>query len=259
MIKKTTIIMVMVFVLVSSFTVSAHFQLILPTDETINQGEAEEIGIQLIFTHPMEASHTMDMAKPAKFGVLNKGREQNLLDDLSSFKYYGGEAWETYFTTRSPGDYVFYLEPAPYYEESEDKYITQYTKVVVNKMGMPTDWDTELGLKAEIAPLTRPYGLWAGNVFQGIVKKDGKAVPYAEVEVEYLNSAAFSGLNDAGIKVPADSFITQVIKADKNGVITYGIPKAGWWGFAALMDGDPVNDKPHEIGAVMWVKAYDME
>jgi hypothetical protein len=28
--------------------------------------------------------------------------------------------------------------------------------------------------------------------------------------------------------------ITQVVKADANGVFTYGVPFAGWWGFAAL-------------------------
>lgn len=258
---KKLVLLSLVFVLLIgvSFTASAHFQLILPTDETITSDEAEEIGLQLIFTHPMEASHTMDMKKPAEFGVFNRGRKKSLLADLKSFNYYGGKAWKTKFQTRSPGDYVFYLKPAPYYEKSEDKYITQYTKVVVNKMGMPTDWDAELGMKAEIVPLSRPYGLWSGNIFRGIVKKNGKPVPYAEIEVEYLNSAAFSGLNDAGIEPPADSFVTQVVKADENGVFSYGIPKSGWWGFAALMEGEKVKGKSHEIGAVMWIKAHEMK
>ncbi len=42
------------------------------------------------------------------------------------------------------------------------------------------------------------------------------------------------------------------------------MPKAGWWGFAALMEGDkPLRldgkDKPVELGAVMWVHTYPME
>jgi len=32
---------------------------------------------------------------------------------------------------------------------------------------MEEGWDQPLGLKAEILPLTRPYGLWAGNTFCG--------------------------------------------------------------------------------------------
>jgi cobalt/nickel transport protein len=125
-------------------------------------------------------------------------------------------------------------------------------------MAMPSDWDREIGQKAEIVPLARPYGLWTGNSFRAIVKKDGKAVPYAEVEIEYLNEGAFSGLNNSGVKVPADSFYTQVVKADKNGVFAYSIPKSGWWGFAALMEGQKIEGKDHEIGAVMWIKAHDM-
>ena len=42
-------------------------------------------------------------------------------------------------------------------------------------------------MKTEIVPLSKPFGLYAGNVFQGIVKLNGKAVPYATVEVEYYN------------------------------------------------------------------------
>ena len=48
-------------------------------------------------------------------------------------------------------------------------------------------WDEEIGLKTEIVPLSKPYGLYAGNVFQGIVKFNGKSMPYARVEVEYFN------------------------------------------------------------------------
>jgi len=129
--------------------------------------------------------------------------------------------------------------------------------VIVNALGMEEGWDQEIGLKTEIIPLTRPYGLWTGNVFQGIVKVDGKPVPYTEVEVEYYNE-------DGTIKAPAAPYITQVIKADSNGVFTYAMPKAGWWGFAALNTAEyklTHNGKeyPVEIGAVLWVKTIDMK
>ena len=56
--------------------------------------------------------------------------------------------------------------------------------------------------------------------------------------------------------------VTQTIKADGNGVFTYAVPKAGWWGFAALNTSDEklkYNDeeKDIEIGAVIWVEFHD--
>jgi len=30
------------------------------------------------------------------------------------------------------------------------------------------------------------------------------------------------------------SLVTQTIFTDENGVFSFGIPKSGWWGFAAL-------------------------
>jgi cobalt/nickel transport protein len=103
--------------------------------------------------------------------------------------------------------------------------------------------------------------LWTGNVFTGQVLLKGKPVPGAEVEVEYLND---SPGNAQPVKAPADPYVTQVVKADRNGVFTYAMPRAGWWGFAALSeaswklkkDGTP---KAVEIGAVFWVKTADMK
>ncbi len=55
---------------------------------------------------------------------------------------------------------------------------------------------------------------------------------------------------------------TQTIKADGNGVFTYAVPKAGWWGFAALNTSDEKlehngEEKDIEIGAVIWVEFHD--
>lgn len=204
----------------------------------------------------------MNMARPVHFGVMHGKEKQDLLGSVQAKqrKDVEGKGMATFtakYEVKKPGDYLFYVEPQPYWEPSEEKYIVHYTKAVVNGYGMEEGWDAEVGLKAEIVPLTRPYGLWAGNVFQGVVKVDGKAVPNAEVEVEYYNV-------DNKIKAPAGPMVTQVIKADANGVFTYAMPKAGWWGFAALTEGDKKmmhEDKevPVEIGAVLWIKTRDMK
>lgn len=248
--------LVVVFLLGSMMVASAHFGMVIPSDDMITQDDNKSISLKVQFIHPMEGDY-MDIVKPAQFGVLVQGKKIDLLNTLQERKINNCTTWETNYQIKHPGDYIFYVEPQPYWEPAEDCFIIHYTKVIVNALGMEVGWDEEVGLKTEIIPLTRPYGLWTGNVFQGIVKVKGEAVPFAEVEVEYYNQ-------DGKVKWPADPMITQVIKADQNGVFTYAMPKAGWWGFAALHeDEDKIKhdgeEKSVEIGAVLWVKTYDME
>lgn len=242
-------------------TAHAHFQMIIPSDDMISQGESREVGLDVRFTHPFEG-HGMNMERPVQFGVLKGGKKIDLLDILKAVKIKDQTgkdftAFQGKYKVAGPGDLIFYVEPRPYWEPEEETFIVHYTKVIVNAFGMEEGWDDEVGLKTEIIPLTRPYGLWAGNVFQGIVKLNGKAVPFAEVEVEYFN-------DEARVKAPADPMITQVVKADANGVFTYAMPKAGWWGFAALNQDDKKmihegREYPVEIGALLWVKTYNMK
>lgn len=239
----------------------AHFGMIIPSDDIIVQGESRTLKLNVMFAHPFEGG-TMDMDKPEEFGLLIGGRKISLLPKLKPVKIRGysdenpHQAWLAEYKVRRPGDHVFYLVPKPYWEPAEDKFILHYTKVIVNAFGKEEGWDKEVGLKTEIIPLTRPYGIYAGNVFQGLVKVYGKPAPFTEVEVEYYN-------RDGKVKPPAPPFVTQVIRCDGNGVFTYAIPKAGWWGFAALSE-DKMKmkkdgqEKPVEIGAVIWVRAYEM-
>lgn len=236
---------------------SAHFGTIIPSDDIVSQEDSKTITLDVKFFHPMEG-HYMNMAKPIQFGVMVMGQNTDLLNTLKEKKVQGFVTWETTYRIKRPGDYTFYVEPKPYWEPAEDCYIIHYTKVCVHALGLEEGWDEEVGLETEIVSLTRPYGFWTGNVFTGVVKIKGEPVPYAEVEVEYYNE-------DGKIKPPADPYVTQVIKADKNGVFTYAMPKAGWWGFAALseaswtMKGPDGGNKSIEIGAVYWVKARDMK
>ncbi len=238
---------------------SAHFQMIIPSDDMVNRNDNRKISLNVMFWHPFEG-FGMDMAAPVQFGVFVRGRKIDLRGSLKAVKMKDrdGErdAHRAIYSLKNPGDHIFYVEPKPYWEASEESFIVHYTKVIVNAFGLQEGWDEEVGLKTEIIPLTRPYGLYAGNVFQGIVKVNGKPSPFAVVEVEYYNK-------DGKISAAEDPLITQVIKTDANGVFTYGIPKSGWWGFAALNESDKKmkhNGKyyPVEIGAVLWIKTSNM-
>lgn len=239
----------------------AHFQMLVPSDDMVTQKESRSLNLDLLFWHPFEGVG-MNMEKPARFGVLSGGKKIDLMENLKAAKLkdVNGDTFDGYQATyqlKRPGDHIFYVEPRPYWEAAEESFIIHYTKVIVNAFGMEEGWDEDAGLKTEIMPLTRPYGLYTGNVFQGVVKVKGKPVPYAEVEVEYYSQ-------DGQHEVEADPMITQVVKADANGVFTYAMPKAGWWGFAALNEDDLTmkhdgKDYPVEIGAVLWVKTHDMK
>jgi len=258
--KKGTLLRGLIFsipLLVASIgTLRAHFGMIIPSDDMVTKTDDKNITLKVMFIHPMEG-HYMNMEKPAQFGLMARGKKTDLLATLKETKVKGFSAWETTYKIRTPGDHIFYVEPKPYWEPAEDCFIVHYTKVVVNSLGLEEGWDEEVGLKTEIVPLTRPYGLWTSNVFQGVVKVRGKPVPYAEVEVEYYNE-------DGKVKWPADPMVTQVTKADRNGVFTYAMPRAGWWGFAALNEDEKKikyegEDKSVEIGAVLWIRTYDMK
>lgn len=247
---------------------SAHFQMIYTPESALPK--AETIDLKLVFTHPFEAGHTMDMGKPEEFGVIRKGKKEDLLGTLKPIEWAShtnkGAAYETSYKLRGMGDNLFYIVPSPYHEKEEGVYIQQITKMVVNTAGFPTDWDAEVGLPAEIVPLDKPYALWTGNVFRGIVKGDGKPVPFAEIEVEYLNHEPLMDKNafakEGHVEAsPQDAFVTMTIKAGSNGEFVFGIPKAGWWGFCALGVGPEKKHDGKELSqdAVIWVQARDMK
>ena len=260
LISKSTVLVYLVLFIAcaASQPALAHFQVLIPSTDIVTAEGTRTVDLNIVFTHPMEQGPVMNMEMPTQFGVMLMGNKKDLKETLKAKEIEGKITYSTSYKCKAPGDHVFYIEPAPYWEPAEEVMIVHYTKVVVNAMGAEEGWDTMVGFPVEIEPLVRPYGLWTGNVFRGIVKKNGEPVPYAELEVEYYNEGG-------KVEIPADAFITQVIKADANGIFSYVMPKAGWWGFAALLEGDEKMKNPEgkdvdvELGALIWVKTVDMK
>jgi cobalt/nickel transport protein len=237
---------------------TAHFQVLIPSTDIVTVEGKKTVSLDIVFTHPMEQGPVMEMGRPKQFGVLAGGKKNDLLPSLKARRLDGKTAYSAEYRLKAPGDYIFYIEPAPYWEPAEGKMIVHYTKTVVDAFGAEEGWDAMVGFPVEIEPLVRPYGLWTGNVFRGVVRKDGKPVPFAEIEVEYYNAGR-------KVEIPAGPFVTQVIKADANGVFSYAMPRAGWWSFAALVEGDETTkspegkDVPVELGGLIWVRTVDMK
>lgn len=264
----------LVFLLWASVS-SAHFQLIFTEQSALNKGQA--IDLAMVFTHPFQAGHTMTMGEPEAFYLWHQRGEDASPKKVDLSEYLQEVTWQSLTNkgqayvaklprkvVRSLGDYVFVLQPAPYYEGEEDKYIQQITKMVVNVGGVPGNWANEVELPAEIIPYDKPYANWTGGVFRGIVMANGKPVPNAELEIEYLNHAP--NLTDArfeeeaAIEAPHSAFENMGIRTNDRGEFTIGLPKAGWWGICALNIGPQKehNGKPLSQDAVLWVQVTDL-
>ena len=242
-----------VLVLVASISgpAYAHFGMVIPSKAVVEDQKNANIDVQLSFSHPMEMVG-MPLAKPVAFTVFMDGEGQDILPSLKPSKLMGHDGWKAGYTVKKPGVYQFVMQPQPYWEPAEDCFIIHYSKTFVAAFGEEEGWDEPLGLKTEILPLTRPFGNYAGNVFRGQVLLNGKPVPGAQVEVEFYN-------RDNKYAAPNEYMVTQVVKADSEGVFTYGVPFAGWWGFAALNTAEEKmqhegKEKDVELGAVLWME-----
>lgn len=229
----------------------AHFGMVIPSRSVVEDKKDAAISLELSFSHPMEMVG-MPLARPKAVRVYFGDEAEDIAASLQAAKVMNHDAWKVPYTVTKPGVYQIVMEPEPYWEPAENCFIVHYTKTYVAAFGEEEGWDEPAGLKTEIVPLTRPFGNYAGNVFQGRVLIDGRPVPNAEVEVEYYNK-------DGKYAAPNEYMVTQVIKADSEGVFTYGIPFAGWWGFAALNTADKKmhhdgKEKDVELGAVIWME-----
>lgn len=234
----------------------AHYGMIIPSDTMIMQDDPRDIDLTLAFAHPFEGMG-MALVTPEVFRLYGPGGQTDLLPTLTETTVMDHSGFTTSIQIAEPGLHVLYMQPQPYWEPAEDAFIIHHTKTYLAAFGQDDGWTEPQDLVTEILPLSKPYGLWAGNLFQGQVLRDGEPVPHAEVEVEYYNQ-------DGSITAPSDYMITQTVMADQNGVFSYATPASGWWGFAALTTADhtlPQDgvDKPVELGAVIWVHFEDWQ
>ncbi len=233
---------------------SAHMHLMIPSTDMAAPGETVEFDIT--YTHPITGGPVMNMDFPQRFGLLLDGEETDLTGALEPTQVNERQAFTAEYEVAQPGAHVFFLDTAP--REGHGGVVSQYhLKVVVDSLGAHSGWDASVGAPLEIDPLSRPYGLWTGNLFRGVVRHQGEPVSGALVTIEYNNID--------GVELPGDAFMGQVVKTDANGVFAYAIPRAGWWGFSVtLEEDDEVENSQGEMvsirhGAIMWVRAHEME
>ncbi|WP_158964124.1 DUF4198 domain-containing protein [Chachezhania sediminis] len=242
----------------------AHFLLNYTSDAVIDR--PGDVPVGMIFWHPFANGPVMELDPPEAFYVIHRGERTDLAGTLAPMSFRGAENEAGGFLGQVPvkraGDYVLVTEQSPYLEVTEDIYIQQFVKTVLNRATLPTDWDTVVGLPAEIVPLNRPYNVLAGSTFSGIVLSEGKPVPDAEIEIEFVAAEPDLETATAGAPLVAPPpGGTLVAKTGPDGVFTFGIPKAGWWGFAALGVGPVTEHEGKELSqdAVIWIRAHALD
>jgi cobalt/nickel transport protein len=258
-----------------SLAASAHFVVLYTPQTALLRGT--DIPFTMVFTHAFAGTPTMAMEKPLRFYYSRKAAAGVPSEEVDLMQYLEPIDWQTEDTTvsawkanvprsevRSLGDYQVVVEPTPYLEAGEGLYIQQFTKVMINVGGVPGNWNETIGLPAEIHALNKPYANWTGGVFRGVVLSDGVPVPFTQVEVEYLNHTLDLENNrfeEAGqIDAPHPSLEAMVILTNAEGEFSFAMPKAGWWGFAALTVGPEreFNGMPLSQDAILWVQATDL-
>ena len=157
------------------------------------------------------------------------------------------------FMPNQRGDFVFLLSVPPQWMEEEQEFFHDSVKVILHVQAQK-GWDQAAGQAFELLPLTRPYGLQAGMVFQAQALVEGKPLPGSLVEIEHYNATAPKQL-------PPDEHITRTVKTDPNGVATVTLPEAGWWAITAVRDGGTrVRDGknyPVKTRSTLWVPVDD--
>jgi len=260
---RKTLLLAMALATVTSSSAIAHFQS-LYTPEA-NLAAPRIIPIDLIFWHPQSSGAVMNMGQPREFFMIHRGERTDLMDLLQPITFTtevnSGAAFRADVELRGAGDYILAMVPEPYYEDTEDIYIQQITKTYVNRGQLPTDWDQPVGLPTEIVPHNKPYNVITGSTFSGQVLSNGEPVAGATIEVEYISITPDMDSHTAAAAslAPMPGGAIDIV-TDGNGNFTFGIPRAGWWGLAALDIGPDTEFEGKHLSqdAVIWVSATDL-
>jgi cobalt/nickel transport protein len=210
---------------------SAHYNMLFPTSASARKGEPVAFLYQ--WGHPFEHQLFEAPAPQSLRVIAPDGKTTDLAKMLEKVTLAGTEGrkvggYRFQFTPEQRGDYVFVLTTPPIWMAEEEEFFQDTVKVALHVQAQK-GWDTA-GDGFELVPLTRPYGLQAGMVFQAQARRGGKPVAGALVEVERYNATPPKEL-------PADEQITRSARTDPNGVVTTTLTEPGWWCLTAQQDG----------------------
>jgi uncharacterized GH25 family protein len=259
----------------------AHYHMLLPHSASVRKGE--EVRLVFQWGHPFE-HELFDAVVPESLLVMMPGGKKagdltTRLEKISvpAAKGKKAAAYQLRFTPEERGDYVFVATTPPVWMEEEKEWWQDVVKVVLHVQAQK-GWDAAVHADRpdfEWLPLTRPYGLQPGMVFQAQIKVPPVVDPKileqelrttsgelgrkprplvglegGMVEVERYNDQPPSNL-------PPDELITRRVKTDPNGVVTTNLTEPGWWCLTVTQDaGGKERDgqrRPVRRRSTLWV------
>jgi cobalt/nickel transport protein len=246
----------LLFVFAFAASASAHYGILLPQNWSAERDR--EVMVTFQWGHPFE-HEISDATRPEAVALLlPDGSQKDLTKNLTQITTPAGAdkkvtAYSIRFTPTQRGDHVVVVTGAPLWMESEGEFWQDTVRVTVH-VAAQKGWDATVGKGFEMAPLTRPYGLRAGLVFQAQALFDGKPVAKSIVEVERYNATPPKEL-------PPDEQITRVCKTDDRGTATCTLDAPGWWCITARRDGGTREREgkayPVRQRATLWVWVDD--
>jgi uncharacterized GH25 family protein len=254
---ERTLFLALLLVLLAAYPACAeYFTILRANPPLVSDPKCKELNVSIAFGHPFAQTAT-DMDLVQMFAAIKYPAKEErqiirneFLDTLKPAKYLKKDAWIGTIPLPNPGLYQLVLETRPYWAEDQGIFLQQFAQTLVPVQGCERGWEIPVGLKLEILPLTRPFGLAAPALFTGRVLLDGKILSDTPVRIEYLNEDKRT--------VPSPYHQTQRIRTDEHGVFSFICPHSGWWGFAAVTKGDPLKGsdgqpKSTELSGVLWV------
>lgn len=189
-----------------------------------------------------------DEAMPARDGVL-QGDRRDLLGDVEKISYADKKAWGANVALEKPGLYQFSIDTRPWWDAPRNRFIQHYVKTMLPVYGVERGWDTPLGQRFEIQPLTRPFGMTAPALFSGRALFNGDSLKGVAVRLVRIKT-------DKSV-VPTPWHEELVSITDAAGQFAFVVNHSGWWCCMALTAGDPLKGpdgalRPLELGALFW-------
>ena len=197
-----------------------------------------------------------DARTPTEQGHL-AGERRDLLGDLEEIRYLESRAWGVNVAIGKPGLYHFMIETRPRWSESRQRYEQEFVKATVPVYGESRGWDVPCGLRLEVVPRTRPFGLAAPCLFSAQVRWQGAPLPGAQVFMYRINTDKTSPA------LPTPWHAALEARADADGNVAFVLNRPGWWCCVAETDGEPLKGpdgtpRPLRFGGVFWLYVDDM-
>jgi uncharacterized GH25 family protein len=211
----------------SALPAPAHYHMLLPQAAAVKRGEAVTVIYQ--WGHPYE-HQLFDTAAPQSVAMIAPdGKRSDLTPTLEKITEPGEQkkvtAYRFQLTPNQRGDYLLIATAAPLWMEEDQEFFQDIVKVVLHVQAQ-RGWEKPAGQAMELGPLTRPYGLQPGMVFQAQAFAEAKPLAGALVEIEHYNPAPPK-------RLPPDEHITRTARTDPNGVVTSTLTEPGWWALTA--------------------------